>query len=367
MPLSRSPPPNFRLHLRRNSTKRNPCQDPVQPPRNNSYTDNSTASGATKDTREKYLVTSKPMTHPSTRAHDQREIPVLSRDHGDFKPFIFPLATGTMPQGPGAMESHINTPSSTSSFPPSVLEAAASLSIGARFKYLLTHTRFLVQHHGPYLINEHTQHLTCTSRRQPQLSPVRFADSLAAAQDSLSVTQPEGPIFEDLKIFVLLWDTTTRLLETIIDSHNLSLESFGWGAMGLAAGFIEADELVSSHKQRLHTALTSLPTLTERTSAIQIGTAPDGRTHSLGSATRTTHTYAKLLVEEMRKDWSRIRWAHVVLVVERWVGHLGLGTEEGRAEEDGGSGGGGGGGSDDERRTEKPKRPDTLQRSRSSD
>ncbi|KAH7135415.1 hypothetical protein B0J11DRAFT_576001 [Dendryphion nanum] len=218
---------------------------------------------------------------------------------------------------------------SLSSQPPTILEQSASLPLIERFHYLLTHTSQLIQTNGPYSTT-HSGTLLCFSNPKTKLSPTRFTLSLAAAQDAHHHTQPHGPISTDLTIFTALWSTTIALLDIILNSHALTLEDFGWGMYGLVAGAMypaSSDELFQSHKQRLHAALLSLPSLNRKPGERAPGavkTTPAGRVHTLSTANRSVHICATMLVQGMRRDgWRVLRWGHGVKVVEAWVKTLG--------------------------------------------
>lgn len=218
-----------------------------------------------------------------------------------------------------------------------VIDTATHLALVPRFRYLLDHTSYLIQSHGPYDTND-TGHLYCRLKNKDKLPEVRFARSLAAAQDSLSKRQPEGPVFEDLKIFSMLLGTTIELLDKIVESNLLSLESWGWGVYGLAAGYNDPCPLVAAHKQRLLVALQVLPNLHKETGRMDSGElhptkeSPPDRVGKLTLANRRAHICATLILQTLGRDWHQVRWAHMVRVCERWIQHLDLADDFGEGQ-----------------------------------
>lgn len=221
---------------------------------------------------------------------------------------------------------------SPSTFPsPTVIQVATSLPIVSRFSYLLENTIYCIRTHGPYGINQ-TGHLICISNfRKKNPSDASFAQSLAAAQDVLAERQPEGPLFEDLKIFNMLMGTTTELLERIALSDGLGFEEWAWGVYGLCAGYTNPDQGFLTQKLRLHTALQALPDLHEGIQRTDSGDlepqkhlTPAERINELTLANRHVHTCSTLLLQEIKRDWSRVRWYHAIKVCEGWINHLGL-------------------------------------------
>jgi hypothetical protein len=228
----------------------------------------------------------------------------------------------------------------------SIIEESNRLPPIQRFNHLLYHTSCILRTNGLYTINP-SGHLICHSKPQFSLSDKRFAASLAAAQDAvntkLHLPQPEGPVFEDLKIFHGLWDITTYILEEILggemdqldqgkrDWGTLGIEAFGWGAWGLSAGYLEPDQLFLSHRVRLHNALTALLTLKNKgleEGSWAVKVTPAGTVHTQATASRSVHICATMLLQSMRKDWSRVRWGHAVKICKRWMGNLGLLSED---------------------------------------
>jgi hypothetical protein len=233
--------------------------------------------------------------------------------------------------GPFTFSSSIPVPNTPTSSPsssqfPSIIQIALSTPPIQRFAYLYAQTAHLIQFQGPYLVND-SGHLICFARPRPTLSATRVAASLAAAQDSLATLQPEGPIFEDLRIFSMLWETTCLLLETMLDSNAPPLEYFGWAVYGLASGYIDPGSIFLLHKQRLHAALMSLPSLNKAQEKILGGEAvfrtSTGKIHTVVTANRSVHICAVMLVQTMKRDWGRVRWFHVISICERWLRHVG--------------------------------------------
>ncbi|KAF2659887.1 hypothetical protein K491DRAFT_712184 [Lophiostoma macrostomum CBS 122681] len=228
----------------------------------------------------------------------------------------------------------------------SIIAQANRLPPIPRFNYLLHHTSCILQANGPYTI-DFSGHLICHAKSKPSLSATRFAASLAAAQDSVNTElyprQPEGPVFEDLKIFHGLWDITTYILEEVLGGEmdrldqgkrqwgTLGIEAFGWGAWGLSAGYMEPDELFTSKRERLHNALTALITLNEKSmeeGSWAVKVKPTGTVHTQATAKRSVHICATMLLQDMRRDWARVRWGHAIKICSRWMGNLGLLDED---------------------------------------
>jgi hypothetical protein len=147
----------------------------------------------------------------------------------------------------------------------------------------------------------------------------------------MAKSQPEGPVFEDLKVFSMLMRTTIELLEMIVASNRLGLEEWAWGVYGLCTGYTNPDELFLEHKLRLHTALQVLPDLHKETGRRNSDdldskrpSTPAERINMLTLANRRVHICSTLLLQALARDWSRVRWYHAIKVCEGWVKHLGL-------------------------------------------
>ena len=157
-----------------------------------------------------------------------------------------------------------------------------------------------------------------------------MATSLAAAQDSIGSAQLSGPAKEDLHIFKHLWDTTVDVLEEVLATGDLDHESFGWGILGLCAGYMypssEASyELFEEHKHRLHEALLALPTIDSLRRREELVVEGEERVEVLAKANRQVHICASLVLQRFRQEgWHRIRWWHGVKVAEKWVQKLEL-------------------------------------------
>ena len=205
-----------------------------------------------------------------------------------------------------------------------------------RFFHLLRNAKSLIKVHGPYTTYSGTTVFSRApipheSSTVPSVKDIAL--SLAAAQDSIDSTQPEGPAIDDLALFRRLWETAITILEELFENEELGQDSFGWGIFGLASGYMHPPannpaprNLFLLHKYRLHAALTSLPSMdssvhkrneyvvTEKTK-IQV----------LVKARRDVHLCAILLLQQFRQEeWRRVRWWHAVAVTERWIERLDL-------------------------------------------
>ncbi|KAF2243975.1 hypothetical protein BU26DRAFT_404309, partial [Trematosphaeria pertusa] len=222
-----------------------------------------------------------------------------------------------------------------------IIQTAFSLGIIPRFFHLLANTKKLIRSHGPHTTFQDTTIFARSplprSKKSKPPSCKLLATSLSAAQDSIRTSQPAGDAKKDLQVFKLLWDATIDVLEKVLDDGDLDHEAFGWGVFGLSSGYMPAppspstysldtDPLFDIHKERLHAALLSLPSLgsPERGRASHAVSGAE-RVNQLAKARRQVHICASLLLQRMRcEGWNRVRWWHAVAVAERWVGHLGI-------------------------------------------
>lgn len=208
-----------------------------------------------------------------------------------------------------------------------IIQQATSLNTISRFHYLHRHTSVIVQSYGPYSL-DHSGYLICANKPKRNLSCTRLAHSLAAAQDATNIPLPDGRVFQDFKVFKLLWETTISVLERLLDSGELATEPFGWGIFGLSSGCISPNPLFSTHRKHLYAGLASIKMLhshpncsTDQESAQK---TLSGHVFTLSTANHQVRIYAKVLSQEMGRDWGRVRWYHEVQVARRWLAHLEL-------------------------------------------
>jgi hypothetical protein len=198
-----------------------------------------------------------------------------------------------------------------------IVEQAVTLEQVARLHYLYTQALIFAQSSGPYSLGEHD----CTvyaSMPEPDFLKERFMYSLAVAQDYLTITDSTEPISENLETLRMLGETTISILEQLLDLGELAVEPLSWGILALSSGYISSDPLFSSHKERLCTAIESF---TRRGFVIK---TPSGCILKRSAAIRQVHCCATMLLQIMRRDWSRLRWYHGVQVAKRWIDHLGI-------------------------------------------
>jgi len=258
-----------------------------------------------------------------------------------------------------------------------VLAKSSALAPITRFWHLLRHAKILIRLHGPHTTYPDTTVFTRTPTPRPTKiakppSAQLLATSLAAAQDAYGSAQPDGPAKEDLDLFTALWKTTVQVVEQILEEGIPDGEAFGWGVYGLSFGYIRSfptsspsssssqdsdsadfdDEFfprnenkpfaiptptISSNpetafealRQRLHTALSSLPGVStvqrERGEKHRLPVSPAERVGRLVRTRNEVHLCGTLLVQVLREgEWRSVRWGHLVLVVERWLGNLEL-------------------------------------------
>jgi hypothetical protein len=221
------------------------------------------------------------------------------------------------------------TPSTSPSLPPivlsssTVLEYATCLELIPRFYYLYTQALICVQSNGPYSLNEH-ELLVCASTPTICVSGRLFAQSLALAQDCLTAAQSCHPVSEDLKIHIMLGETTVLMLERLLDLGELAIKPFAWGILGLCSGYTSSDSLFDTYRQRLHIAIDPLPTTCceSNPSIGSIVLAKTGYVTKRPVANRQIHRSAIMLLQIMRRDWTQLRWYHGVQVARRWIEHL---------------------------------------------
>lgn len=205
-----------------------------------------------------------------------------------------------------------------------------------RFIELLNRVKSLVHTYGPHTTHNRTAIFARASSPSPrtmETSTTDLAETLAAAQDSISDMKADGVLSEDLKIFKQFWDTTVCMLEDILQSRDLEDHAtFGWSIFGLSAGYMhprfkQPDPQFKELKARLHAALFMLssldPPLLHQTEEMAISRKEE-ETKIRAIKGRHVHICANLLLQQFRREeWKRIRWWHGIAVVERWIEQLG--------------------------------------------
>jgi hypothetical protein len=136
--------------------------------------------------------------------------------------------------------------------------------------------------------------------------------------------QSRATVFEDLKIHSMLGEITVLTQERLFGSWRISNQPFAWRLLGLSSGYTSSDSLFDTYKQQLYIAIESLPTTCCDMNP-SIGSTVHARTgcvirHSV--ANRQVHRSTILLLQNMRRDWTQLRWYHGVQVVRRWIEHL---------------------------------------------
>lgn len=224
------------------------------------------------------------------------------------------------------MSPHITKPMSPQS------ARRRSQSHCAKFYSLLRTATMVIQEHGPYTTLKGTTVFARASRApMPGSTPslVDVAQSFAAAQDCFESAQPDGPARDDLDMFTNLWNVTIALLEDIAHRKYLNPEALGWGAFGIASGYMSSAKpevprkSVALYKDRLHAALLMLPSIHRRNRGEY---DPCGRISIdvLVTARKEVHMCTTLLLQRFKEeDWQRVRWWHVVSVTDRWLRSLG--------------------------------------------
>lgn len=215
-----------------------------------------------------------------------------------------------------------------------LLEIAPNLLLVERFQYLLHHTRKVIETNSAYRLENGIVTNNPQAKKDTRTAPEPlFVAALACAQDSLATPQSPGPSFDQLRLFTDLFTTTITLLDLIIESGELPLIDMGWGIYGLAAGYLLEDENINGQKIRLHTALQTLEEIgdfdstadkMEREALRFRREETRDKVHLLIYSKRVVNRCNTLMLQEMRKeDWVNVRWAFMVLVVEKWVSSLG--------------------------------------------
>jgi hypothetical protein len=208
-----------------------------------------------------------------------------------------------------------------------VLQHATCLELVPRFYYLYAQALICVQCNGPYSLDKH-KFLVYTSMPTVRLSENQLAQSLALAQDCCAATQSYHLAPEDLEIHSMLGKTTIIALEGLLDLGELTMEPLAWGILGLSSGYTSSDSLFDAYRQQLYTALNSLPTTgcewNPSDSVHRIAQAQTGYVTKQSGANRQIHISAIMLLQIMRKDWTRLGWYHGVQVAKRWIEHLGI-------------------------------------------
>ncbi|KAF2853217.1 hypothetical protein T440DRAFT_390525 [Plenodomus tracheiphilus IPT5] len=214
-----------------------------------------------------------------------------------------------------------------------VLQAASSLSTVPQFLHLLYHAKGLVGAHGPYTLLPQTS--TFTRDGGDDVSPKKFATSLATAQDCIDSAQPPRLANEDLKFFQQLWSSTLAAFEEMLEAGKLDIETIGWGVIGMCAGYMAkgtSDQEFQAYKTRLHNALRLMPSLDGPGRGFRWA-GYRGYMNSAGTTVRVLatarseiHACTTMLLQRFAKEeWKTIRWYHGIAVAERWVGALGHG------------------------------------------
>jgi hypothetical protein len=207
----------------------------------------------------------------------------------------------------------------------------------SRFFHLLDRSKALVYAYGPHTTYASTTVFSQAPAAHDTPNRVLIKDlaiSLATAQDCAGSAQVEGPAKDDLAVFNKLWDTTIVVLETITVSCELHHENFGWGVVGLCAGYIghshwrEESSFVAL-KGRLHDALKKMPSMDSRYRRNKSSVASaGGMIECLAKENRAIHVCGNLLLQQFRREeWARIRWYHAVAVAQSWIANLGLEDE----------------------------------------
>lgn len=150
-----------------------------------------------------------------------------------------------------------------------VLEAASHLPAAPRFLHLLSHTKMLIQSHGPYTTITGTTVFAraATSGERTEVTSVTdLATSLATAQDCIYSAQPWGSANEDLVYLKQVWEAAIAAPEEVLESDKMDLETVGWCIFGLTSGYVARpgkapDARILSYKTRLRNALKMLPSM----------------------------------------------------------------------------------------------------------
>ncbi|KAF2003627.1 hypothetical protein P154DRAFT_393950, partial [Amniculicola lignicola CBS 123094] len=208
-----------------------------------------------------------------------------------------------------------------------IMKEAASMDLVPRFYHLFNAAEKLIHQYGPYTIST-SGILTRNPKPNPHKpipwSSTEYAASFATAQKATNAPQPSGPERSDLEIFNLLWATTITLMDAILISCELNVDTFGWGIYGLCAGYRDPTSPFSSMKERLYNALRALPNLDKpKGEQAEKAVPPANRVSVMVKARGKIHVTANLLLQGFRRDWGRVGWYYGICVAERWVRHLG--------------------------------------------
>jgi hypothetical protein len=135
----------------------------------------------------------------------------------------------------------------------------------------------------------------------------------------------------------MLGKTAVIALERLLDLGELIMEPFAWGILGLSSGYTSSDSLFDTYKQQLYIAINSLPTTgcewNLSVSLHRIVQAQTGYVTQQPAANRQMHRSAVMLLQIMRRDWTRLRWYHGVQVARRWIEHLEIVKRKGAVED----------------------------------
>jgi hypothetical protein len=228
-------------------------------------------------------------------------------------------------------DENVRTPSTMSRTSPiifsssKIVQHASCLGLVPRFDYLYTQALICIKHNGPYSLDEHKS-LVCASMPMVYLSEKQFARSLSLAQDCHVAAQSCKRVSEDLQIHTMLGTATVEALEWLLDLRELAMEPFAWGILGLSSGYRSHDPLFGTYKQQLYNAINLLCTNSwESSSSVDDHRIFPAKTMNFTKSSATNqkiHESAMMLLQIIRKDWTRLRWYHGLQVVRRWIEHL---------------------------------------------
>jgi hypothetical protein len=151
-----------------------------------------------------------------------------------------------------------------------VVQQGIALDTVARLNYLYRQALVFVEADGSNSLNEHDC-IVYANMSEASFPQRRFVYSLAVAQDYLTVTKSITPVSENLKILNMLGETTTSILEQLLDLGKLAVEPLDWGIFGLSFGYMSSDPRFIFYKQQLHSAIESPNIVHKR--AVQPGRA----------------------------------------------------------------------------------------------
>ncbi|KAH9861191.1 hypothetical protein IAQ61_010928 [Plenodomus lingam] len=230
----------------------------------------------------------------------------------------------------------ITPPAIPSTTNKNVLRAAESLPTIPRFLHLLSHAKSLIGSYGPYTTLPNTMvfvraDVTRDTSSSQDASPAVLALSLAAAQDCKEYAQPQSLASQDLIFLEHLWMSTLAVLEELLETNKLDIETVSWGIVGLCAGYMVKvqDQDFQSYKTRLSNALRLMPSLDWPGQGSQWDSyrgymSSTGTTvRVLATARSEIHACTIMLLQRFaNEEWKKIRWYHGIAVAERWIGAL---------------------------------------------